>query len=310
MTDPSNWYQQSSLWDVPNDPVRGAATQTKETPYYLSVKWPGDDKAIFSLTSSYVPRGRQNLAAYMAVNADASSPDYGRMRVLQMSDTHPDRRARAGERDGDQRDRRRPIETVPQPGRGERAVRQPAHPAGGRWPAVRPAGLHPAAGQQRVLSRRCASWWSASASGRHRRHPAGRRWTRCSRATPGRNDRRSGDAGDRPRRPVRPTTPPPPRRSTRRRRPSPTPTRRWPQGPRHLPGEDEGGPGRGGEGTARSGALSLLAVPTWSGRRPPRGRGSRRHAAGRRAARRRRRRPGSARRGGPASGTPRWRLPG
>ena len=34
----------------------------------------------------YVPRGRQNLAAYMAVNADAASPDYGRMRILRMSD--------------------------------------------------------------------------------------------------------------------------------------------------------------------------------------------------------------------------------
>ena len=86
MTDPDNWYQQSALWEVPNDPVKtsGAA---KESPFYLSVKWPQDDKAIFSLTSAYVPRGRSNLAAYMAVNADASDPDYGRMRVLTMSDT-------------------------------------------------------------------------------------------------------------------------------------------------------------------------------------------------------------------------------
>jgi uncharacterized membrane protein (UPF0182 family) len=34
-----------------------------------------------------VPFKRSNLAAYMAVNADASSPEYGRMRILQMSDT-------------------------------------------------------------------------------------------------------------------------------------------------------------------------------------------------------------------------------
>ncbi len=87
MTEPANWYQNSSLWDVPNNPVGGTAQATKESPFYLSVKWPGDDGPIFSLTSSYVPKGRSNLAAYMAVNADASSPDYGRMRVLQMSDT-------------------------------------------------------------------------------------------------------------------------------------------------------------------------------------------------------------------------------
>ena len=55
MTNADNWYQRSSLWDVPNDPVAGASTQTKEPPFYLSVKWPNDENAIFSLTSSYVP---------------------------------------------------------------------------------------------------------------------------------------------------------------------------------------------------------------------------------------------------------------
>jgi hypothetical protein len=87
VTDPGAWYQQSGLWEVPNDPVTGANGAAKETPYYLSVKWPGDPDAIFSLTSVYVPKGRSNLAGYMAVNADASSPDYGRLRILRMSDT-------------------------------------------------------------------------------------------------------------------------------------------------------------------------------------------------------------------------------
>ena len=83
---PVTWYSNSNLWEVPNDPVQ-ASSQVKEPPFYLSVKWPGDTGPIFSLTTSYVPRGRQNLAAYMAVNADASSTEYGRMRILQMSDT-------------------------------------------------------------------------------------------------------------------------------------------------------------------------------------------------------------------------------
>ncbi len=87
MTDPGAWYQQSALWEVPKDPVASASSNAKESPYYLSVKWPSDPSAIFSLTSVYVPRGRQNLAAYMAVNADAGSPDYGRLRILRMSDT-------------------------------------------------------------------------------------------------------------------------------------------------------------------------------------------------------------------------------
>ena len=87
MTDPGNWYQRSDLWAVPNDPVPGSGSNAQEQPFYLSVKWPGDDKATFSLTTAYVPQNRQNLAAYVAVNADASSRDYGRMRILRMSDT-------------------------------------------------------------------------------------------------------------------------------------------------------------------------------------------------------------------------------
>ena len=74
MTDPYNWYLQSGLWEVPNDPVGGANSNAKETPYYLSVKWPGDEDPIFSLTSVYVPRGRSNLAAYMAVERRRGQP--------------------------------------------------------------------------------------------------------------------------------------------------------------------------------------------------------------------------------------------
>jgi uncharacterized membrane protein (UPF0182 family) len=86
MTDPYNWYLQSGLWEVPNDPV-AVNSNAKETPYYLSIKWPKSEDPVFSLTSVYVPKGRSNLAAYMAVNADAASPDYGQLRVLRMSDT-------------------------------------------------------------------------------------------------------------------------------------------------------------------------------------------------------------------------------
>ncbi|MGO4955782.1 UPF0182 family membrane protein [Luteococcus sp. Sow4_B9] len=82
-TNPDTWFQQSDLWEVPNDPV----AEGKEAPNYLSIKWPGDKEPVFSQTSVLVPRGRENLGAYMAVNADASSPDYGQMRVLKLSDS-------------------------------------------------------------------------------------------------------------------------------------------------------------------------------------------------------------------------------
>lgn len=83
--DPAAWFQANDLWQIPNDPVN--KTATAEAPYYLSIKWPGDEDPVFSQTSTFTPRGRENLASYMAVNADASSPDYGRLRILRMSDS-------------------------------------------------------------------------------------------------------------------------------------------------------------------------------------------------------------------------------
>ncbi len=97
MIEPYTWYQQSDLWQVPPDPTQTTPGQTTEPtartgpaepPYYLSIKWPGDDVPVFSQTAVFVPNGRANLASYLAVVAEASSPDYGKLRVLRMSDTH------------------------------------------------------------------------------------------------------------------------------------------------------------------------------------------------------------------------------
>ncbi|MCC6496055.1 MAG: UPF0182 family protein [Propionibacteriaceae bacterium] len=96
MTDPNSWFQKSDLWQVPPDPTTQTtpgqtAEATKagpaEPPYYLSIKWPGDEAPVFSQTAVFVPNGRANLASYLSVVAEATSPDYGRLRVLRMSDT-------------------------------------------------------------------------------------------------------------------------------------------------------------------------------------------------------------------------------
>lgn len=100
MTDPTAWYAQSDLWKVPPYPVtqtNQSATTKKEPTYYLSIKWPdgqvdgqtvtGDSKPLFSQTTVYTPNNRENLAAYMSVVAEATSPQYGQIRVLRMSDT-------------------------------------------------------------------------------------------------------------------------------------------------------------------------------------------------------------------------------
>ncbi|GAB3621937.1 UPF0182 family protein [Mariniluteicoccus endophyticus] len=84
VTDPMLWFQGNDQWQIPADPV---TPNQKENPFYLSVKWPGDQAPVFSQTTVFTPRGRDNLAAYMAVNADAASPGYGQLRILRMSDT-------------------------------------------------------------------------------------------------------------------------------------------------------------------------------------------------------------------------------
>jgi uncharacterized protein len=99
MTDANAWYQQSDLWEVPDDPTKSGSSSTTATaqattsagaepPYYLSIKWPGNSGAVFSQTTVFVPKGRSNLASYLSVVADAKSPDYGKLRVLRMSATH------------------------------------------------------------------------------------------------------------------------------------------------------------------------------------------------------------------------------
>ena len=169
MTDPDNWYQRSSLWDVPNDPVSGASAQTKEPPFYLSVKWPGDNDAIFSLTSSYVPfkalqpgrvHGCECRCQQPRIRADAHSPD-----VRHISD----RRTRTVlQRHDHQRNGGRSTSSLPEPGRGQRDVRQPADLAG-RWrAALRDAGLHPASGQHRLISRAPLRRGAVRSVGRHR----------------------------------------------------------------------------------------------------------------------------------------------
>jgi uncharacterized membrane protein (UPF0182 family) len=82
VTDPQAWFSGQELWVIPDDPE--ATAGTPQPPFYLSLRMPDQDEATFSLTTAFVPNERQNLAAFMAVNADATSDDYGTFRVLQL----------------------------------------------------------------------------------------------------------------------------------------------------------------------------------------------------------------------------------
>jgi uncharacterized membrane protein (UPF0182 family) len=82
VTQPKTFYEGSDQWNVPQDPTD--RTQ-KQPPYRLSVQTPsGGSEPVFSLTSVYVPQKRENLAAFISVDADASQGDYGKIRVLRL----------------------------------------------------------------------------------------------------------------------------------------------------------------------------------------------------------------------------------
>jgi uncharacterized protein len=83
VTDPATFFSGSDTWQVPGDPTKkkgGGAVP----PYYLSLTMPGQREQAFSLTTTLTPNRRDNLGAFMAVDADATSPDYGTIRVLQL----------------------------------------------------------------------------------------------------------------------------------------------------------------------------------------------------------------------------------
>jgi uncharacterized membrane protein (UPF0182 family) len=75
-----SFYGGQNFWAVPNSP---SDSQASQPPYYQTMTMPGVATQ-FSVTSSLVQRGRQNMAAYLAVDSDPQSAGYGMIRVLQL----------------------------------------------------------------------------------------------------------------------------------------------------------------------------------------------------------------------------------
>lgn len=80
--DATTFLSGSEVWQVPDDPTN----KSNETvpPYYLSMKMPDQKQQAFSLTTTFTPNGRDNLSAFMAVDAEAGTADYGKIRILKL----------------------------------------------------------------------------------------------------------------------------------------------------------------------------------------------------------------------------------
>ncbi|GGJ10630.1 UPF0182 protein [Streptomyces brasiliensis] len=82
VTDAQTFLTGSEVWQVPDDPTNKSGNAVP--PYYLSMKMPGQQGQAFSLTTTFTPNGRDNLSAFMAVDSEAGTSDYGQIRILKL----------------------------------------------------------------------------------------------------------------------------------------------------------------------------------------------------------------------------------
>ncbi|MFJ4720289.1 UPF0182 family membrane protein [Streptomyces luteogriseus] len=80
--DATTFLSGSEVWQVPDDPTNRSGSAVP--PYYLSMKMPDQKAQAFSLTTTFTPTGRDNLSAFMAVDAEAGTGDYGKIRILKL----------------------------------------------------------------------------------------------------------------------------------------------------------------------------------------------------------------------------------
>ncbi|MEU6594640.1 UPF0182 family protein [Streptomyces sp. NPDC046881] len=82
VTDAQTFLTGSEVWQVPDDPTNKSGNAVP--PYYLSMKMPDQGTQAFSLSTTFTPNGRDNLSAFMTVDAEAGTGDYGKIRILKL----------------------------------------------------------------------------------------------------------------------------------------------------------------------------------------------------------------------------------
>lgn len=84
VSDAGVFFSDDERWEVPEDP--NASREVFQPPYRL-FSTGVDNTNDWSLTSVFKPWGDQNtLTSYLQVNSDATSDDFGRLRLLEMAD--------------------------------------------------------------------------------------------------------------------------------------------------------------------------------------------------------------------------------
>jgi uncharacterized membrane protein (UPF0182 family) len=79
ITDPRAFYSGTDYWKIPDDPTN---LTSHLPPYYLTLALPGQPAPQFQLTTPLLQNNGRNLAAFVSVVSDPSSPAYGKLQVL------------------------------------------------------------------------------------------------------------------------------------------------------------------------------------------------------------------------------------
>lgn len=85
--DAALFQQGSDWWQVPLDP--NSRTDHLMAPYRMFIDDPETGQEVWSLSTTFTPTKRNSLSAIMTVNSDATSPNYGRIEVMERSDQGP-----------------------------------------------------------------------------------------------------------------------------------------------------------------------------------------------------------------------------
>ncbi len=81
MKDPQVFYNKEDVWKMPTEIYD--REQVEMDPYYIILKLPGEQKEGFFLIRPLIPRGKDNMIAWMAASSDPLS--YGKLEVFKLS---------------------------------------------------------------------------------------------------------------------------------------------------------------------------------------------------------------------------------
>jgi uncharacterized membrane protein (UPF0182 family) len=81
MRDPNVFYNKEDAWRIPKEVSRGE--EAPMDPYYIILKFPGEERPEFVMIQPYIPEGRENMIGWLGARSDP--PNYGSLKAFLFS---------------------------------------------------------------------------------------------------------------------------------------------------------------------------------------------------------------------------------